>query len=105
LELCPACAATCTSEPFTGAEHLNGIGTRISGSAEECLACYSVIMTKWVVFCLCPVFPLASYRMISLGTGYLGRQTTLYRPHVFRGLALTLALLLGAVGLTLLVNG
>lgn len=104
-ELCPACAATCTSAPFDGAEHLNGIGTRVSGNDGECSRCHSVIMTKWVVFCLCPVFPLASYRMISLDTGYLGRQTALYRPHVVKGLALTLSLVLGAVGLVVLLNG
>lgn len=74
IGFCYACWAQTSDESPGDTRTVNLIGTAISGEAERCNTCGSVVKTKsiWLVF---PLIPLARYRVIRLGgNSYIGRK-------------------------------
>ena len=72
---CASCMAMTTEKPSGGTFVVNGIGTRLYGSADRCPACGAVTQTHWITFVYLPVIPLGRYRVKKVTpTTYLSRK-------------------------------
>lgn len=92
-EFCPRCFSTTASASIPAAVTLNTIlGTRYMGTSEKCESCKSVVRTAWFWFLL-PLFPLGSYRFISIDpSAFIARKTHLRWKQVLPIYGITIGL-------------
>jgi hypothetical protein len=72
---CQTCADGTTAEDAGSTTTINGIGTRLYGSAFGCPVCDSIVQTKFFCLLFIPVIPLGKYRVKYVSPGrYLSRK-------------------------------